>query len=252
MASRYRTSSVLSVAGAVFALLTPSAVAAQTVPERVALSANGTYQGGASSVSSTVALTANSESGSFSSAFRVKAGPGLDVSGRVRIFRNVSLGVGYTSFTANGTADVNGQIPHPFYFNRARTIAGQASLTHAETAVHVRLVIASAPGKKLQFTAFAGPVFFSMKQGLVDSVSYTDAYPFDTATFKSAVTREASQSKTALGGGVDVAYYFTKNIGIGVMASVATATFSLAASDSSAVSVSAGGTTFGGGLRVRF
>ncbi len=230
----------------------PAHAFGQTVNERVVISVNGAYQTGTSDVSSTVGFTANAEQTTFAYKFAVKPGPALDVMGRIRLIRTLGIGVAYTSFSANGPADITSQIPHPFFFNQPRNIAGQASLDRKETALHVRATISSAPGRRLQFTVFAGPVFFSMKQDLVSSVAYTDAYPYDTATFASAATKQVSQSKTGFGAGVDVAYYFSKNIGVGAVASIARATISAMAADNSAVSIDVGGTTFGVGLRVRF
>lgn len=220
--------------------------------ERIVIGISGAYQAGTSDVSSTVGFTANAEHTTFTYKFPVKPGPAVDVMGRIRLIKNLGIGVAYTSFSANGTADITSQIPHPFFFNQPRSIAGQASLDRKETAFHIRATISSAPGRKLQFTAFAGPTFFTVTQGLVDSVAYADSYPYDTAAFSSATTKQVSQSKTSFGAGADVAYFFSKNIGIGAVASVAKTTMSAKAADDSAVSIDVGGTSFGVGLRLRF
>ncbi len=239
-----------------FAAALLSAVArpaqAQALSERVVISVSGASVTGTSEITSTVAFTANAEKGSYSYRFPVKPKPFGEVSARIRLIKNFGVSVGYTSVSANGTAEITGQIPHPFFFNQLRPITGQASLEHTETAVHVRATLSSAPGKKLQFSVSAGPTFFSVKQGLVDSVSWTDSYPYDTATFASAATKQVSQSATGFGAGADVAYYFSKHLGIGASASVAKATVSGTASDNSVVSIDVGGTSLGFGVRLRF
>jgi len=118
--------------------------------------------------------------------------------------------------------------------------------------LRIELVLHSKAGQKLQYLAFAGPAYFSVKQDLVDSVTYTDAYPYDTATFKSAVTKQTTSTKWGFAGGADVSYYFTKSIGIGGSVVIAKSTMSVKASDGSAVEMTAGGTQAGGGLRFRF
>ena len=230
----------------------PSAALGQTAKERVVVGINASYQTGTTEVSSSVGLTANAEHGTFSYKFPVKPKASADGSVRVRVIKNIGISVAYTNVSASGTAEISGQIPHPFSFNQLRNISGQTSLNRTETAFHVRATLSSAPGKKLQFTVSAGPTFFTMKQGLVDSVAWTDSYPYDTAVFSSATTKQVSQSVTGFGAGADVAYYFSKNVGIGATASVAKATVSATAADSSAVSLNVGGTYVGLGVRLRF
>lgn len=220
--------------------------------DRGTIYVNGAYQAGTSEVQGTVGFTANLEKGSFTSKAPVKEGPALDAGARVRVWKYVSVGVAFTSFSANGNATITGQVPHPFFFNTPRSIEGTTASERKETAVHVRAVFTSAPGRKLQFTGFAGPAFFSVTQTLVDKANYSDAYPFDTATFTSATTRRVSKSKTGIGAGADVAYYFTKNLGVGLSATYAKVSFDLKAVDESAVSINAGGALVGVGVRIRF
>lgn len=224
---------------------------AQTT-ERVVVSVNGIQQTGTSAVDSTVSFTANAETATFTSHFPVKAGPGFDAGIRLRLRGAFGIGAAISQFSATGTADISAKIPHPFFFNQPRSISGSAGMTRDETVVRVSLVVASAPGKKLQFSAFAGPAFFSVKQDLVDSVTYTDAYPYDTATFGQAATRKVSLSKVGFAAGGDVAYFFSSRIGLGVSAVVASTTINTKASDSSSLDISAGGTQIGAGLRLRF
>jgi hypothetical protein len=252
--------SFLAAALLVFAaaLLAPSAALAQTgAPrasknERGAIYINYGYLSGTSDVQSTVSFPVNVETGTFTSKFDVKPGPALDAGARVRIWKRLGAGVAFTSFATNRDATVTAQIPHPFFFGRPRAIEGTASIERKETAVHVRAVVTSPGGRKLQAAAFAGPVFFSVDQTLVDKVTYSDAYPFDTATFRSAATRRVKTSKTGFGIGADVAYYFMKHVGVGLSGTYAKIDFNLKAVDDSTVSVSAGGGIAGLGIRIRF
>jgi len=245
-------STVLVLLGLACALLSVRTAFAQAPTERVAISINGSYQAGTSDVSSTVGFEANAERGSYSYTFPVTPGPAFDVAARIRVRKNVGVGVAFTSFSASGAADITGQVPHPFHFNQLRDISGTTPMDRKETAFHIRATINSTPGKNLQYTVFVGPVLFSIKQDLVENVSYSDSYPYDLAAFSSASVRQISQSKMGFGAGADVAYYFSKNAGIGAVATVAKANFSVKASDDSSVSLSAGGTSIGIGLRLRF
>lgn len=216
------------------------------------ISVNGIYQTGTSAVSSTVAFTANAEPASFTSNFPVKAGQGLDAGIRVGIRGAIGLSLGISSFKASGDAAITAQIPHPFFFNQPRSISGTASLAREETTTRVALVVSSPGGKKLQLAGYVGAALFAVKQDIVDSVTYTDAYPYDTAAFGRATTRQVSKSKVGIAAGVDASFFFAKNVGIGVTAGIVQATIPVAAIDGSTISLSAGGTQLGAGLRFRF
>jgi hypothetical protein len=220
--------------------------------DRVALYVNYGYLTGTKDVQSTVNFPVNVETGSFTTSFDVKPGSALDIGGRVRVWKHFGVGVGFTSFSANGDAPVTGQIPHPFFFNRPRSVEGSVAMERKETVVHVRAVVSSSASRKLQATAFAGPAFFSVDQTLADKLNYSEAYPFDSATFTSVTTRRVSTSKTGVGVGADLAYYFTRNIGVGLSGTYSKITFGLKAADESTVSVSAGGGIAGLGIRIRF
>lgn len=246
-----RVTRLISAIAIVAACMAATPAVAQT-RERIVVSMNGIYQTGTSALASAGSFAVNAETATFSTNFPVKAGPAFDASARYNVRGALAVGVAVTQFTASADAEITGKIPHPFFFNQARSIAGTAALTREETAVRVELVLHSAPGRKLQFSAFAGPAFFAVKQGLIDAVSYTDSYPYDTAAFGQATVRTASTSKTGFAAGGDVSYYFSKTIGIGATAAIAKATVSLSASDGSSLSVNVGGTQAGAGIRFRF
>jgi hypothetical protein len=232
--------------------LAPAPAVAQTAKSRGTVYANGGYQTGTESMTVTGTIVANADTGSFTSTFKPKSGTSIDVGGSARVWKALSVGVAYTTFSADGQPDVSAEIPHPFFFNQPRSVSGQVGVSRSEKAFHIRAVFTSAPGKKIQFSAFGGPVVFSVTQDVVTGVSYSDAYPYDSATFASASTKQVSQSKTGFGGGADVAYYFTDHIGLGASATLAKATITTAQSDGTSLSIKVGGAIVGIGLRVRF
>jgi hypothetical protein len=224
----------------------------RTKTERGSLFINGGYLLGTSEIQSKVAVTVNAESGSFTSKFKAKDGPAVDVGGRVRVWKHLGAGAAFTRFTDSSDSNISAQIPHPFFFSTMRAADGTAPSQRQETAVHVRAVVTSPPGRKLQYSGFAGPAFFSVRQTLVDHISYSESYPFDTVTFTSASTRTVTASKVAVGLGADVAYYFSKKIGVGLSATYAKASLDLKAVDNSTVAITVGGAIVGLGVRVRF
>ena len=54
-------------------------------------------------------------------------------------------------------------------------------------AVHLQALVVVPATNSLTVMGFAGPTFFNVEQQLVTDVNFTHAYPFDTATFSSAV-----------------------------------------------------------------
>ena len=153
----------------------------------------------------------------------------------------------------NSTAAVAGRVPHPFFFNQLRDIGGQsASLRHREQVIHLTALYAIPIGSDLDVVVGGGPSFFIVNRTFVDSVTYNEAYPFDTATFASTTTREVKENQPGFHVGADVSWYFTDNVGVGgvVRFSRATLKFPGAGTDET-ISTDLGGVQVGAGLRVR-
>jgi hypothetical protein len=98
-----------------------------------------------------------------------------------------------------------------------------------------------------------GPTFFNVSQDLVSDVIVTDTYPYDTAAFSSATVSKVSVGKTGFNVGGDVAYKFSKNVGVGglIRYSKASVNFPLAGA-ASGVTTDVGGLQAGGGIRFYF
>ena len=107
-------------------------------------------------------------------------------------------------------------------------------------------------GRSVRVMVFGGPSFFTVEQALVNEVESTDSYRYDVATFDRAVTNTAKKSKVGVNVGGDVAYFFTRQRGVGGGAQYSGTTVDLPSPDGGTVSVKAGGLQAGGGLRLRF
>jgi hypothetical protein len=242
--------SIIAAACCFAASVTPAA--AQAVADRGAVYVNAGYQSGTSDVAATGAFTVNVEPASFVTRFPVKSGPAFEAGGEVRVWRLLSAGAGVSKFSHSGDAAITADIPHPFFFDQSRAIAGTAPFERSETALHLRLVISSPAGRRLAGSAYAGPSFFSVKQTIATAVNYSEAYPYDAATFTSASTTLASATKTGFHAGANVTYYVTKQFGIGGSVTYATASMDVAGANDTTVHVKAGGLIAGAGLRLRF
>ena len=200
-----------------------------------------------------LSAAAAQEQARLESDYRYRTGPLFDVSGGMRIAPHFALGGGISWFNAEEEATVAAQLPHPLFFNRNRSISGVSSpLTRSEMAVHLQAFVVMPATNALTVMGFAGPTFFNVEQERVTDVNFAHAYPFDTATFSSAVTSRESGSAIGFNVGVDVTWYFTAHIGIGAFTRYSRATLELPSAGNETLDIRAGGLHTAGGLRLRF
>jgi hypothetical protein len=219
----------------------------------VFISVNGGSQLTSTDFADNVVFTEFVEEGDFDAAYRIDSGAIFDIGGGVRLPFNLGIGAGFSRFDKSNDASVNARIPHPFFFDRDRSIAGSAaSLTRTETAVHLQVRwFAPIPGA-VELSVFGGPTFFSVTQGLVTAVEFSQTYPFDVASFTGAASGTQTESAVGYNVGADVGFFFSRYVGIGALVRFSRASLDLVSEDSGVISVDAGGFHAGGGLRLRF
>jgi len=235
----------LAAAPAVFAQ-------AGTVAGRGFIIVNGGYQVGSHDFEQVSTLRANVEDGTFTTDYDVKSGPSFDVTGGATVWRRLAIGVGVTRFSRSTPSTLSGSVPHPFFFNRPRPVSGDiAGLEREELAIHVEAIATAPIGRRLQVMAFGGPSFFRVKQDMVTTFTWAETYPFDDASFGSATVVDADGSKLGFNVGGDVAFFFSRQVGVGgsIRYSAATVEIDVAGGTHD---VKAGGLQAGGGLRLRF
>jgi hypothetical protein len=243
----------LSVVMTLLLILVASAHAgAQTlVSEQVFISLNALYQVTSNDFDDTTTIRVNAENGRLDTDYDVGGGLAFDVSGAVVVWRNLAVGAGVTSFSTSTPTTIEGQIPHPFFFNQLRSVTGEFDGDRSELAVHIQAKWVAPVGSKLVVTVFGGPSFFQVEQTIVSDLDYTESYPFDTASFNRAISNDQSESKVGFNVGGDVAYYFSNLVGVGGVVQYSGATVEMTV-PSGSTDVKAGGLQIGGGLRLRF
>jgi hypothetical protein len=194
------------------------------------------------------------ESSVVDTAYRVKTGPLFDGNAAVRIAGGFGVGIAVSWFSKKNDAAVSGAIPHPFFFNAARSINGTASgLRRDELATHLQAVYSIRPTPRIDVALTAGPSFFRATQAFVSDVSYGESYPYDTATFTAALSKRVSGHKTGFNAGADVGLRCSRNIGIGGLVRFSKADMRFAPPNSAAtVKADAGGIHAAGGIRLYF
>ena len=222
--------------------------------DRIYISVNGAFQTGGSDFGESVTFRENAEDGRFTTDYEVKSGPALNISVGATLWRNIGVGVGVTRYSKNTPTTFSASVPHPFFFNRARTVDGEIpGIEREELAVHVQARATFVPTRRIQAVVFGGPSFFSVKQDVDSDFEINEMYPYDTATFGRGIATEVDESKIGFNVGADVGYFFTRQVGVGGSVQWAGTTIKAPASGGSGTfDIKAGGLQAGGGLRLRF
>ena len=163
------------------------------VSERVFISVNGLFQVTSNDFDDSETIRVNDENGSIDTDYDEGGGFAFDVSGGVVVWRNLAVGAGLTRYSTSTPTTITAQIPHPFFFNQPRTLAGEFEGDRSELAVHIQAKWLVPVNDKFVVAIFGGPSFFQVEQTIVTDFDYTESYPFDTATFTRAITDDQSE-----------------------------------------------------------
>lgn len=232
-----------------------AAASAQTtaIHARGYLVVNGGYQATSNNFQQSTVYRRNAEDGSLQTNYSVKSGPMFDIAGGGILWRRLGIGVDVSRFALSTPMQLTAAVPHPFFFNQPRTVTGDVGgLQREELAVHVQARAIVPVGARFEVMLFGGPSLFRVKQDFVTDVAYTESYPYDTASFSSATTTAESKSKIGFNAGGDVAFFFTRQVGVGATVQFSGATVGFTGPNRESLDVKAGGLQAGGGLRLRF
>lgn len=246
---------MIGLIGVAVVLLTSPAAFAQTPTweGRGYVSANGAFQSTKNDFSDTETFTTSVEQGNLSVAYPINAAPVFDVGGGVRVWGKLAVGVAVSSFSKSTAAAVVGSIPHPFFFGRNRSVTGDTDpLERQEIGVHIHALWMIPLNTHLSVAVFGGPTYFSVKQDIVQSIRYSESYPYDTASFTGVNVTSESKNKLGFNAGADVTYMFSAVVGVGGVVRFSRATMDFSGGDGSTLSVDVGGVQAGGGIRLRF
>jgi hypothetical protein len=246
MIMRHRAAA--AVLGLMLALPAPAGAQSSAWRDRGYVTIGGWYQPTGTTFTEHVRPIIDVEASDIATTYETKSAAGFEVGGGVRVWRNLAIGAAVSRFQKTDSAAIDARIPHPLFFRQSRTVTGEAGgVTRDETAAHVSLLWMLPIRQRLQLGVSAGPSWFNVGQDLVSTIAVAQTYPFDSATFASATTAHQSGAHAGFNAGADLVYLLRPHIGVGVAASVSRARVPL-----DAVTVDAGGTHIGGGLRFRF
>ncbi len=243
----------LAVITAALAVTAAPAFAQRADTPRARVSINAAIQAGGDTIQQSFSVTKNVEAAPVSVSIPAKTAPTFDAGLALRLNGRFSVGftISHASKALGGS--VSAQIPHPFYYDQPRAIAGAtAGLTHSETAVHIAAIYTIPASPSFEVSVFGGPTVFSVAQSLVSDVAYTESYPFDSATFASATTTGARATTIGFHAGTDLTWRLGRHVGVGGLLRYSRASVTLSAGPTNSADARAGGVLTGGGIRLWF
>lgn len=267
MRANRRAVSAFALAAAAFCLLSADVrpAQAQAQPGRVFLGFSGGIQSGVGELASSIPFRRplfGLENGLVEASYPYGGSTAIDVGGGIRIGGILGFGVNMSLARDEADTEIEASVPHPFVFNRPRMLtATQSGLSRQETALHVQALAVIPAGRSLVITLFGGPTLFNISQHLVTEVDVLQAYPFDTVEYNGPTVTEFTASAIGAHAGADVAWYFSRNIGVGALVRFSRGSVEFPLSNDDVlvdpmnpefVQSDVGGLQTMGGLRIRF
>lgn len=222
--------------------------------ERFWISVNGGAQAPTSTLSDTFTVPQFVENETIAVKYRTRVGAFVAGSGGYRFGKHFGIAAGFSAAPLHDRVDVAADVPHPFFFNQFRHVQGTSSLNRTEAAANLMLAWTGplTRSRRLRMIVEAGPSAVHVSQPLVSGVQYSQAYPYDTATFVDVMTNRGSRTALGLNASADVFWMFARHrVGVGGLAQVVHASMveNRGAGSNSNVHVSVGGAQVGVGIR---
>jgi hypothetical protein len=234
-----KTTSILWMATVLTMSATPAA--AQTT-KNLFLDLNaGLQAGGGTFVLDALPIVYN-ETAILSTSHDVGIGPLFDVAAGYRVWRDMSIGLGFTYARGSGEAQMTAAVPHPLFHDRRAVTTATEDVTRSEKTVHLQFAWTMPVTDKMDASFLAGPSFINVSQEVVNNLSVV-------ANTQNATPATETESDTAVGFhvGADLSYLLTPRYGVGGFMRYVRGSAGLPSVD-----FKAGGFQIGGGARLRF
>ena len=202
------------------------------------------------------------EKGAVAAAHSIGGGTLFDFSVGTRVWKSLSVGIGYSTLKNFNEATMIVRVPHPGIFGQSRTAtASVPDLEHSENVVHLQFIWKIPLTSKFDIAVSAGPSFFTVRQTVAAVQApqdIRDQAPFTSVTITTVSLTDVKDSPVGVNVGVDGTYLIRtiKGIGIGVGGFVRYAGASLDLPTPLGMTrdteLKAGGPQGGAGLRFRF
>jgi hypothetical protein len=222
-------------------------------PRRSFLSGSAGYPSTILNFESTTSFAQFLEQGSRTTTYNTRGTPLVDIGYGVEVRRGLFAAAAISWMSGSSVADIDQQIPHPFFFERMRSLKAEATaLSRDEIALHLQAAGLVPINRRVHLFFGAGPSLFRLKQSFVTDVAYTHEYPFDDVVFDKVDT--AIREKTQWGGNVqlNIITMLNRHVGLDGLVRFSRASLRFTLPDESNVAVPAGGLHVALGLRAEF
>jgi hypothetical protein len=232
--------------------LLPHHVSAQQEP-RVSIFAGVSAQPSDTSFTDVTHFPYNLESGLAEGDYAVQGGTGLDIGGRVHIWRQFGFVVSINRISRDTTTSNAFSFPHPLYFGADRQLTvARGGLDLKETVLNMAASYWLPTKAPLEVVVFGGPTYFKFSQGVVQSFAPTEAYPFDSISDVQLTTGVVDGSAFGFNAGAEVTWYFSRNFGAGGVVRVTEGTKTMSLGIGEPFDLSLGAIHLSTGIRMRF
>ena len=184
------------------------------------------------------------ETAILSTSHKVGSGVLFDLSGGYRVWRDLSIALGYNYADGSADAQMTAAVPHPlFHDRRVETTTTVDSVKHSENVFHVQAVWTMPVTDKMDASFSFGPSFIHVSQDVVNNITVEPGT-------QNATAAPETQSDTATGFqiGADLSYLLNPRYGVGGFIRYVGGSVDLP----SVENLKLGGFQIGGGARFRF
>lgn len=215
-------------------------------------------ESGSSSITDTQNIMIYDEAGTITSNTSWTSGSLIDAGFGVRVWRNMTVGLGYHQEENDTDGALTGSIPSPIIFNRPRQVTQEVVLERKERAAHLVVGWVFPFSEKIDVMVFGGPSFFRLEQDSVPAFENSDIGERGAPFTEVVLDVDATTRKKSLVGynvGVDGTYILWSNDNLRIGAG-GFLRFTQASGDilqlTTEQSTDVGGIQFGFGARIRF
>ena len=247
---------LLVTAGLIAGASADSAAQTQAWTDRGYININAGFQASSADLNDSRDFSLYAEDARLQVDTSVDSGAILDLSGGLRVWGNVSVGVGYHGGSSTSDARVTGTIPHPIFFDQPRTLSTDVSgLERTEKGYHLQFGYMIPVTDRIDVHVTAGPSRFSLSQEVVSDVTITEqGVPFTAVGATPTITKRTDTS-FGYNVGADISYVLFEQdavrVGTGLFMRYSAASAEILAL-SNTISSDVGGFQAGFGARVRF
>lgn len=188
--------------------------------------------------------TVYGESAIFSASQKVGSAPMVDFSGGYRVWRDLSIGIGFSYAGKSSDATMSAAVPHPLFHDRRVTSDLTAEgAKHSEKTVYLQAIWTVPVTDKIDASFMVGPSFINVSQEVANGITVT-------AGTQTAAAALETQSDTATGFhlGADLSYLLNPRYGVGGFVRYVGGQVGIP----SVPELKLGGFQIGGGARFRF